>query len=285
MTQFEKILVICVIILAIFCIFRLSFRPLDYEDVAFGAFLTEFQYYTDQKILGDVMWNDEVHPAWWKWPPRAGTIIFNGAPEACPIDRTCINVSVAAMSLFLRHGYSLAHDFQDVLLRERTDRTYEKWMGRPYTLCQLYTRKRPHREAIWNELSSTLNPHVSLCGNNGNTELIFEEATELLHQCRFVASIEAYNSTGYITEKILNSLLAGAIPIYWGSRDVHNLFNPSSLIFTGDYASLHWVAQHVSEILGDRDKVIRYMTAPIATEKTLRNLLWWRFPTSRVRYL
>ena len=35
---------------------------------------------------------------------------------------------------------------------------------------------------------------------------------------------------GYITEKIINPMLAGAIPIYWGAPDVVQHFNEKSFI-------------------------------------------------------
>lgn len=35
----------------------------------------------------------------------------------------------------------------------------------------------------------------------------------------------------YVTEKIVNAFLAGAIPIYWGSPFVLKMFNPRAFIF------------------------------------------------------
>lgn len=48
---------------------------------------------------------------------------------------------------------------------------------------------------------------------------------------RFVLAIEnTINLPGYITEKIISPMLAGAIPIYWGAKEVSEQFNEKSFI-------------------------------------------------------
>ena len=42
----------------------------------------------------------------------------------------------------------------------------------------------------------------------------------MLEPFRFAMAFENANVSGYVTEKIVNAFLAGAIPIYWGHPDV-----------------------------------------------------------------
>jgi Glycosyltransferase family 10 (fucosyltransferase) C-term len=48
---------------------------------------------------------------------------------------------------------------------------------------------------------------------------------------RFCLVMENENAQGYVTEKILMAFLAGCIPIYYGTDDIFNIFNPKSFIY------------------------------------------------------
>ena len=48
---------------------------------------------------------------------------------------------------------------------------------------------------------------------------------------RYVLCMENRDSLGYITEKILYAFAAGAVPIYWGTREVFDLFNRNAFIY------------------------------------------------------
>jgi len=43
--------------------------------------------------------------------------------------------------------------------------------------------------------------------------------------------MENTNSKGYITEKIINAFAAGAVPIYYGTPEVFDLFNRNAFIY------------------------------------------------------
>jgi hypothetical protein len=48
---------------------------------------------------------------------------------------------------------------------------------------------------------------------------------------RFVIAMESVKSPGYITDKILNAFMAGAIPIYYGTTQIFGIFNPKAFVF------------------------------------------------------
>jgi hypothetical protein len=54
----------------------------------------------------------------------------------------------------------------------------------------------------------------------------------------FVFALENKKVEGYITEKIMNAFHAGAIPIYWGSPTIGELFNPKAFIDLSHFDSL-----------------------------------------------
>lgn len=59
----------------------------------------------------------------------------------------------------------------------------------------------------------------------------FEDNNNLFRTYRFVLCMENQNAPGYVTEKILNAFLSGAIPVYYGTQEVFNLFNRKAFIY------------------------------------------------------
>lgn len=51
------------------------------------------------------------------------------------------------------------------------------------------------------------------------------------HRYRFALVMENTEAGGYVTEKILNAFLAGSIPVYFGTREVFEIFNPRAFVF------------------------------------------------------
>lgn len=48
-----------------------------------------------------------------------------------------------------------------------------------------------------------------------------DEAVEVYEDYAFVVAFENTKAEGYVTEKIVNAFLAGAVPIYWGWEGVN----------------------------------------------------------------
>lgn len=76
-----------------------------------------------------------------------------------------------------------------------------------------------------------------------------DDAVKQFQRYRFVVAFENSIAPGYVTEKIVNAFLAGAIPIYWGnSTSVATLFNPRSFIDCGSFRMLRECADFVVEV-------------------------------------
>ena len=59
--------------------------------------------------------------------------------------------------------------------------------------------------------------------------------TQLNKDYKFIVSFEnTRNHVGYMTEKIVKPFLAGAIPIYWGDKQVKEIFNEEAFIYVED---------------------------------------------------
>ncbi len=60
---------------------------------------------------------------------------------------------------------------------------------------------------------------------------------QVFSRYRYALVMENSDSPGYVSEKILHAFLAGAVPIYYGSSYVFNIFNSKAFVFF-DFDSL-----------------------------------------------
>ncbi len=65
-----------------------------------------------------------------------------------------------------------------------------------------------------------------------------KDKLEFLKNYRFNLAFENSQSPGYITEKLIEPLLLGCIPIYWGAPDIIRDFNPDCMINISDFSNL-----------------------------------------------
>ncbi|CAE7615288.1 fucT [Symbiodinium natans] len=117
-----------------------------------------------------------------------------------------------------------------------------------------------------------------------------DEAVELLRPYTFALVFENKLVPGYVTEKIVNAFLAGCIPIYWGSRAVLDVFNPSSFIYANDLQAegaaddyspndplqgLERVVDRVMEVAKDPVALREMASAPILDASRHRKFFSW----------
>ena len=96
-------------------------------------------------------------------------------------------------------------------------------LNRPYLIAYMNSNCQPHREYMFKILVNIFGEDkvhaLGKCSNNKKIELSsWETAYDIYKNYTFVFAMENTNLFGYITEKIMNSYIAGSIPIYWGSE-------------------------------------------------------------------
>lgn len=112
--------------------------------------------------------------------------------------------------------------------------------------------------------------HVYEVGNKTYNDL----AVEKYKPYKFVLAIENSRHPGYITEKIINPMLAGAIPIYYGAPDVIQHFNPKSFIRIDDFASFEDAIQYIKQVDQSQELYDAYLKEP-----------WFSTPNDTVKSL
>lgn len=84
-----------------------------------------------------------------------------------------------------------------------------------------------------------------------------------LARCKFTIAFENESHPGYATEKIIEPLLMGSIPIYWGDPHIDEDFNPNCFINVHRFKSYADVIAEVHRIDQDDELWRKYVTAPI----------------------
>src|SRR5262249_47203774 len=85
---------------------------------------------------------------------------------------------------------------------------------------------------------------------------------EFLKDYKFNIAFENSCAPGYTTEKILDSLLANCVPIYWGDPVVAQDFNERSFLNVGRFESDEDAIQTIIELDKNDDMYREYMAAP-----------------------
>jgi hypothetical protein len=84
-----------------------------------------------------------------------------------------------------------------------------------------------------------------------------------LREYLFTIAFENQIAPGYVTEKLIQPLMAGSIPIYWGAREALSDFNPDAFIYAPDFADLDSLVEHVLAVADDKTRLKAMATASI----------------------
>ena len=127
------------------------------------------------------------------------------------------------------------------------DRKYEN-TDRKYVIAYCNSHKVPEREEMFNLFVEKVG--IELCHSHGKCYGNYPETNKQIKgswdnitlidtykDYKFVIAMENCRKDGYVTEKILNAFYSGAIPIYWGSSNINDLFNPNAFINVNNFNS------------------------------------------------
>jgi len=83
---------------------------------------------------------------------------------------------------------------------------------------------------------------------------------------KFVLAFENKKYPGYVTEKICDAYKSKSIPIYWGSEDVINDFNPKTFINANDFENFDELVKYIIKVDNDQELYERYFKEPIFSD-------------------
>jgi hypothetical protein len=125
----------------------------------------------------------------------------------------------------------------------------------------IFGNGKPQRR---NEFFQTLSAYKSVDSAGrwmNNTGYRVDNKIKFLRHYKFNIAFENESAEGYTTEKILDPLLSGAIPIYWGNPGVADDFAPGSYINAMDFSSDDELIAVIREIDQNDDLFRQYQNA------------------------
>ena len=85
---------------------------------------------------------------------------------------------------------------------------------------------------------------------------------EFVKQYKFTLAFENTSYPGYTTEKIVQPVKAGSIPIYWGNPLVYLEFNPKSFINVMNFKSPEQAIEYIAKVDNDTDLYRQILEEP-----------------------
>lgn len=130
-------------------------------------------------------------------------------------------------------------------------------------LFRMMRKLEPTCYSFGRSVPTTDNPFAAPVGNRSNNATFFAEFG-------YNVAMENAIIPGYLTEKIGFAFSSGSVPIYWGdTATVNRFFNPASFLNVLDYKNIVTAAQTAVNIWRDRQKLQKFLDAPITLNNTL----------------
>ncbi|MCH5229130.1 MAG: glycosyltransferase [Muribaculaceae bacterium] len=120
-----------------------------------------------------------------------------------------------------------------------------------------------YRNPIFFEFFHKLNEYKTIdCGGkwNNNVGGAISDKLDFIKNYKFNIAFENTKVDGYVTEKIIEPLVAQTIPIYWGSNSVKNEFGEGSYINVSDFKSLDDAVNFVIKLDLDNSLYLQTLT-------------------------
>ena len=103
-----------------------------------------------------------------------------------------------------------------------------------------------------------------------------------LGEARFNIAFENQIAPGYVTEKLLNPLFVGSVPIHWGAPEALADFNPAAFVNARDFANFDDLIRHVIALDDSPDAVAEMAAAPAFPGNVVRYELTPAFSVDRI---
>jgi hypothetical protein len=154
------------------------------------------------------------------------------------------------------------------------ERRFDVIRDRVTRFCNfIYSNERAHERVEFLDMLSAYKRVDSGGSVRNNLGHRVDDKLRFIEECKFTIAFENGSADGYSTEKIIQPLLRGSIPIYWGDPSIDLDFNPDCFINVHRYPSFDAAIEEVKRVDADDALWERYVTAPIFREGRLPEVL------------
>lgn len=128
-------------------------------------------------------------------------------------------------------------------------------------------RRREFYEKLRNKFGNNLH-NLGRCYNKEMSQYgTHVENKNKFTEFKFVIAFENKAIEGYVSEKLINPIFAGCIPVYCGAPDVAKYINPKRIINVNDFSSDEEVFNRMIEINNDHNLFMQIVSQPALVEE------------------
>ena len=128
-------------------------------------------------------------------------------------------------------------------------------------------RRREFYEKLRNKFGNNLH-NLGRCYNKEMSQYgTHVENKNKFTEFKFVIAFENKAIEGYVSEKLINPIFAGCIPVYCGAPDVAKYINPKRIINVNDFSSDEEVFNRMVEINNDHNLFMQIVSQPALVEE------------------
>jgi hypothetical protein len=170
--------------------------------------------------------------------------------------------------------YYIFHCVTAKLNIDNINNTYNNYSNRKfaafaYSNCnEKFTgvkKRREFYEKLKNKFGSNLH-NIGKCYNEESESydrsLNNLKNKDIFTEFKFVIAFENKAIEGYVSEKVINPIFSGCIPVYWGAPDVSKYINPKRIINVNDFSNDEEVFNRMLEINNDPNLFKKIVSEP-----------------------
>lgn len=154
---------------------------------------------------------------------------------------------------------------------------FSKYLNRDF--CSVVVTD-PYRNPFFFDFFKKLNEYKPIaCGGkwNNNVGGRVPDKLDFIKNYKFNIAFENMKVDGYVTEKIIEALVARTIPIYWGSDSVKNEFGEGNYINICDFNSVNEAVDYIINLDKDdqlyKDILTKNVQLPLTYEEWCNKVL------------
>ena len=167
---------------------------------------------------------------------------------------------------YFRYTVTEADFCEDI---QKLGRRQEMWGNEPFSrkFCATVVSNGlyadPFRDEFFEKLCDykMVDSGGSHMNNIGNVKV--PEKIPFLSNYKFSLAFENSSTSGYCTEKLIQSFAAGTIPIYWGDYSLIDGYNIESFIFIESKTDVDLAINKIIEIDNNENEYMKMLRAPI----------------------
>lgn len=172
---------------------------------------------------------------------------------------------------------SFSNNYERTLELENIDRNYtiEFLKSKKYfaNFITSYDSENNIRGDFFKELSKykrvdSPGRYLNNMPNGETVKFMTDSKTNFQKSSKFSLCFESTKHQGFVTEKLMDAIVAGSIPVYYGSETVTDIFNKNAFINCNDYNSFQEVINKIIELDNDDEKYLEMLRQPILVNPT-----------------